>query len=199
MPTGIYKRTKKWNWSESSKKKASISKQGHIPWNKGKKDVYSKETIELMRSAQLGKPGPNIGRKASKETILKLRASHLGQVHSDESRKKMRENNNAKKGELNPRWIKDRTKLKISEDRRNSRNNDWVRQVKKRDDFKCKIYNKECNGQLEVHHILSWRDYPELRYDINNGITLCHFHHPRKYEEEKNLSPYFQELINTNN
>lgn len=35
----------------------------------------------------------------------------------------------------------------------------------------------------------------ETRYEINNGITLCHFHHPRKREKEKELSPFFQELI----
>jgi len=42
------------------------------------------------------------------------------------------------------------------------------------------------------------RDYPELRYEVNNGITLCHFHHPRKINDEMKLSPYFQELIKVN-
>lgn len=58
-----------------------------------------------------------------------------------------------------------------------------------------KINNKDCEGKLEAHHILSWKDYPELRYDINNGITLCHAHHPKKRAEEKRLSPYFMELV----
>ncbi len=40
-----------------------------------------------------------------------------------------------------------------------------------------------------------WREYPELRYNINNGITLCHAHHPRKREEEAKLSPFFQQLV----
>lgn len=46
-----------------------------------------------------------------------------------------------------------------------------------------------------VHHILGFKEHPELRYDINNGITLCHFHHPRKKEEEKRLIPTFMELV----
>ena len=64
-----------------------------------------------------------------------------------------------------------------------------------RDNWKCKINNSDCKGRLEVHHILGFTKFPELRYDINNGITLCHFHHPRVREEEKRLSPYFMELV----
>ena len=37
--------------------------------------------------------------------------------------------------------------------------------------------------------------WPELRYDINNGITLCHFHHPIVREEEKRLIPTYKELV----
>lgn len=71
----------------------------------------------------------------------------------------------------------------------------WMLAVKKRDCWKCRIANKDCNGRLEAHHILPWRDYPELRYEINNGITLCLAHHPRMRSEEKRLSPYFMELV----
>lgn len=57
------------------------------------------------------------------------------------------------------------------------------------------IENKDCKGRLEAHHILNWMDYPELRYEINNGITLCHAHHPRGRAKEKQLSPFYQELV----
>ena len=32
---------------------------------------------------------------------------------------------------------------------------------------------KEKNCNLTVHHIKSWKNYPKLRFDIDNGITLC--------------------------
>ncbi len=60
----------------------------------------------------------------------------------------------------------------------------WHKQCKKRDEHRCRINNKDCFGYCVVHHILPWRDYPELRYNINNGITLCQAHHPRKRAEE---------------
>ena len=100
-----------------------------------------------------------------------------------------------KYGELSSHWIKDRTKIKKQEERNNPNDKQWKRAVWLRDNFKCKIANKDCKGRIEAHHVLVWRDYPELRYEINNGITLCHAHHPRKRAEEKQLVPYFMGLV----
>ena len=74
----------------------------------------------------------------------------------------------------------------------------WVKKVKKRDYSKCRIRNKDCSGYLIAHHILSWSEFPELRYLVRNGITLCQAHHPCKRAEEKRLVPLFQELIVSN-
>lgn len=72
---------------------------------------------------------------------------------------------------------------------------EWRSEVFKRENWKCRINNKDCRGQIQAHHILSWRDFPELRYDVNNGITLCQAHHPRRWAEEKRLIPVFQGLV----
>jgi len=55
----------------------------------------------------------------------------------------------------------------------------WRNQVLLKDDFKCKKCGYGFN--LEAHHIYSYRHEPDLRYDLNNGITFCepchkHFH-----------------------
>jgi hypothetical protein len=47
----------------------------------------------------------------------------------------------------------------------------WVKLVKKRDNYKCQICGS--NKDIQAHHIKPYKDYPELRYDINNGITVC--------------------------
>lgn len=101
------------------------------------------------------------------------------------------------RGERSFRYIKDRALLKKTDHRANSANWDWKKQCRKRDGYKCRIADIHCNGQLEVHHILSYKEFPELRYEVNNGITLCHYHHPRKKIEEVRMSPYFQELVKT--
>lgn len=94
------------------------------------------------------------------------------------------------------KWIEDRSKLKKKELRNDSAYKVWRQQVWLRDNFKCKIANPDCKGRIEAHHILAWKDSIELRYEINNGITLCHFHHPKKRKEEEILSPFFKTLIN---
>ena len=86
--------------------------------------------------------------------------------------------------ENSPRWIKDRTKLAKRQVRNDYAYKEWRKNVWVRDGFKCRIDNTDCQGRIEAHHILSWRDYPELRYQPNNGITLCQAHHPRKRNEE---------------
>lgn len=104
------------------------------------------------------------------------------------------------KGENHPNWIKDRSKVKYSEKKHLcTKYREWMFSVKNRDGWECKIYNEDCSGRLEAHHILGWVDYPELRYEVNNGITLCQAHHPRKRAEEKRLVPYFKGLVTVSN
>lgn len=96
----------------------------------------------------------------------------------------------------NYQYKKDRTTLVKSEKKHlDGRYKEWMRAVKNRDCWKCKIANGDCCGRLEAHHILRWSEHPELRYEINNGITLCAFHHPRKKIDEARLSPFFKQLI----
>lgn len=60
---------------------------------------------------------------------------------------------------------------------------------------KRRINDNDCKGKLEAHHILPWSQFPQLRYNINNGISLCHFHHPRKKIDEIKFVPIFKELV----
>lgn len=47
----------------------------------------------------------------------------------------------------------------------------WRRKVFQRDGYKCVLCDNTRN--LNADHIKQWSLYPELRYEINNGRTLC--------------------------
>ena len=106
------------------------------------------------------------------------------------------EKQRARTGDRNPAWKGGLEFRKPSEKKHeSSRYMGWMFSVKNRDRWKCRIENAGCHGKLEAHHILNWVDYPELRYEVNNGITLCHAHHPRKWAEEEKLIPFFNALV----
>lgn len=91
-----------------------------------------------------------------------------GRQHTLEHREKASINNRGSKshfwkGGITKGNQKDRATLKLKE---------WRRQVFIRDDFTCQgCYIK--GGRLEAHHIKSWAKYPEFRYELSNGQTLC--------------------------
>lgn len=48
----------------------------------------------------------------------------------------------------------------------------WRFSVYKRDGFACVLCGAH-GGKIHAHHIRPWRNHEELRYDVNNGVTLC--------------------------
>lgn len=48
----------------------------------------------------------------------------------------------------------------------------WRSKVFARDNYTCQIC-EQYSGVLHADHIKSWSDNEELRYDVNNGRTLC--------------------------
>lgn len=68
--------------------------------------------------------------------------------------------------------------------RRCSEYKHWRDSVLKRDNFTCiKCGNKY--GELNAHHIKPFSTHPELRYDLENGITLCKKCHIELHKHER--------------
>jgi len=169
MPKGIYIRTKP-SWNKGGK---------HPYFGKSSPalGIHWEHTEEAKRKIGIASKGNKyrLGKKLSEEHKRRIILANTGLKHW--------------------RWIEDRTKLAKKQERNDVAYQEWRRNVWARDEFKCRIENLDCSGRIVAHHILAWRDYPELRYQVNNGITLCLAHHPRKWTEEKRLVPSFQELI----
>ena len=185
------------------------AKKGCTPWNKGKIERFEKKCLScsltfLVVFSRKDKDkfcSISCGLKGNKHLLgkhWKLKSSRVGNIGTTGKHwQNPKETIIKRSGENHYRWIKDRT-LVVGRHTRNWHDPEykqWHKSVLKRDRYRCRISDLECAGRLETHHILIWSKYPELRYQITNGITLCHAHHPRRRAEEKRLVPVFQELV----
>lgn len=72
----------------------------------------------------------------------------------------------------------------------------WRKQVYERDNWTC----QQCfikGKKINAHHIKSWKYYPELRYSVDNGITVCEdchkqIHQYYGYDSNKEMIPLKQ-------
>lgn len=104
--------------------------------------------------------------------IMSEAFTNKGNKHTEETKKKISLANGGKLiGEKNPRWKggkgTDRHRLMGQADYIL-----WRTAVFMRDDYTCQICNIR-GGELNADHIKPWALFPELRYAIDNGRTLC--------------------------
>lgn len=136
-------------------------KKGNIPWNKG---------IKTGKNPAIGLKLK--GRRMSPATEFKKG----GHYYPKNEFKKGQSYTSLHRGELHPNWkggiTPIRTKIWRSPEYKK-----WRESVFERDNYTC----QECdakNGEgktvyFEAHHIKSFADYPELIFEVGNGITLC--------------------------
>jgi hypothetical protein len=71
----------------------------------------------------------------------------------------------------------------------------WADTVRRRDYFTCVICGRK-GVAVNAHHLNAWASHPDERYDVDNGVTLCVFHHEDfhdKYGKGKNTREQFEE------
>ena len=69
------------------------------------------------------------------------------------------------------------------DERRSSKYRAWKSSVLERDGYQC----QRCGSKRDlcVHHIKPFADYPEMRYSLKNGITLCKECHRMEHRNER--------------
>jgi 5-methylcytosine-specific restriction endonuclease McrA len=145
-------------------------KKGVSSWNKGKPTRISEETRKKISQKLKG-----IKRSAEtneKHRIIMLgNKLALGSVRSLETRQKIA---NSIKGENHYNWKGGITPL-VQKIRGSLAYKNWRKAVFKRDDYTCILCGAK--EHIEADHIKRFAYYPELRFNVDNGRTLCHSCH----------------------
>lgn len=135
-------------FSEDTRRKISESKKGI---------VKSHEWREKIRLSKVDKPN-------SIESKLKVSLALKGRVRSKEHRLNQSGDKHWNwKGGITPknRVIRNSLEAKL-----------WRKSVFERDNYTC-IWCSTRGGRLHADHIKQFAFYPELRFAIDNGRTLC--------------------------
>jgi hypothetical protein len=135
-------------------------KKGQIPWNKGKNGCFSEKTILEMSKKRKGKnkgiENPFFGKKHNEKTKKLLTQRQLERGY---------------KGEKHYNWKGGITPINETI-RRSVEYKLWRKSVFERDKYTC-VWCGKTGGTLHADHIKPFALFPELRFAIDNGRTLC--------------------------
>jgi 5-methylcytosine-specific restriction endonuclease McrA len=143
-----------------------------VPPMKGRR--HTAETRQKMRDAwadRTAKPGNRLGVKHTPETralisqVVRERAVRGPACHS----------------------YKDGRLAERRGDRFSAEYKRWRYDVFLRDRFACQVCGDARGGNLVAHHLKGFADFPELRFVVANGITLCEPCHLAHHSGERPL------------
>ena len=128
-----------------------------------------------ISKSKLGKPRPDmigntytLGMKHTKEAKRKVSLFNKGKTLSMETRMKLRE---IHLGDKNPQWRGGVTPL-YKQIRDSIEYEEWRTKVFTCDNYTCQDCG-QVGGYLQADHIKPFAFYPEHRFEVSNGRTLC--------------------------
>ena len=179
--------------TEETKQKMSGTAKGRSISEKTKLKIS-----KTLFNKFLGEKNPMFGKHHSEEARMKISKGNKGKIISKEARNKISIGNIGKlSGEKHWNWKGGVTpeKLKI---RNSIEYTLWRHSVFARDNFTCQKTGVR-GGNLIAHHIYNFADYPELRFAIDNGITLSlesHKQFHKIYGKSNTTKEQLEEFLN---
>lgn len=150
---------------------------------------HTEETKRKMKEAWKSRKAtfvpPMKGKQMSEESRKKMSdaakarvSNRTGKKHTDETRKTISKNTRERtaRGENHYNFKHGKAQRNLN-DRRKPEYLDWRSAVFERDNYTCQKCGDNKGGNLRAHHILPFSTHPERRFDIANGVTLCHTCH----------------------
>lgn len=150
--------------------------KGNIPHLKGKH--HTLESRKKMSESLMGRSVWNKGKKEIRpEVLAKLSSSHIGQIPWIKGKKgfipwNKNKTNPSFAGKNNPKWKGGITPIN-QKIRKSIEYKLWRKSVFERDNYVCIFGGKEHGKKIQADHIKPFALYPELRFAIDNGRTLC--------------------------
>lgn len=127
----------------------------------------------------------SLDRKISEEVRNKISLSLRNKYKTDETFKQRVLNaRNVKSGVDHWNWKGGATPI----NQRNRTSEDasaWKLAVLSRDNYSCRMCGSK--DELQAHHINSWTDFPEDRFILENGLTMCKPCHSFYHQYEKEV------------
>lgn len=196
MPKGVYKHKilsvehkrkislshiglKYKKWSNESRKRASNAQKG------------KKHSIEQIKKTIKSRSWYKTSDETKRKIGLANSIAHKGKKHSNETKRKISKSHKGKHSkEKCPFWKGGITDINITI-RMSLEYKLWRKSVFERDNYTC-IWCAKKGGKLNADHIKPFSQYPELRFAIDNGRTLCEDCH-------KKTDTYGFKIYNLNN
>jgi hypothetical protein len=174
----ISKALKGRKFSETHLKNLSLSQKGH---------KHSEETKKKMSEIH-----KRIGTKPPNRTGIKC-------IFTEKHKQNISKNHHNVLSEKNPNWrggiTPENLKIRLGVEYRL-----WREVIFARDDYTCQKCGQG-GGQLHPHHIFNFATYLDLRFAINNGITLCkkcHMEFHKKHGYKNNTKEQLEKFLTKN-
>jgi len=162
-----------------------------------RKNIGEKGRLKTMSAesrAKISKAGK--GREKSLETRKKLSLARTGKSWGRHTEEMKRHFSLTRSGKNSPSW-KGGVTCPRRLQRRRPQYISWRTEVFDRDDYTCQMPGCGVRGKyVEAHHIKTFKEFPEGRLDMENGITLCLSCHNKTKKREHAYEQTFYAVLN---